>query len=74
MEQSKEQPKFWESTLTEVDRAALYKGIYKFITPSIILIEEHGYRFIDETQSDSYGPFEDKEECVNTLVKYAESL
>lgn len=74
MEQVNEQPKFWESTLGEAERAELYKGSYKFITPSIILIDGHGYRFIDETQSDSYGPFPNRKECYDAATLYDDSL
>lgn len=66
---------YWESSLEEDEREKLYlpRG-FKIIFPSIIFIEDHGYRFVDETQSDSYGPFPTKEECMASAKQYAQEL
>ena len=73
-EQGTEQPKFWESDLSEVARAELYTNGYTLFRDGTLYVPYHGFRFIDECQSDSYGPFDDKEACLDAAVKYWESV
>lgn len=65
--------RFWESELTKQEITNLYNTEYS-IKGCIIKLGEDNYRFIDETQSDSYGPYKTQEEAHLAQLEYSKTL